>query len=118
ATGTFPVRAGTLPGRSPRRALGLAPARPELSARRGARAADRERRCARLHGPEGDTPLLQHRRLPPRRVRDGEPTGAGDGDVRLARVAGRADRPELRLLGLARGAGRADAVRADLISRE
>ena len=70
---------------------------------------------ARVHGAEGDADLLQHGRLPPRRLLDDEPARPRDGDLLVARVARVADRAELRLRGLARRARRADAVRAGLI---
>ena len=50
----------------------------------------------RVHGAEGHAHLLQHGRLPPRRLLDDEPARARDGDVLLARLARVADRAELR----------------------
>ena len=65
-------------------------------------------------GSQGDAHLLQHGGLPPRRVLDDRPARARDGDVLLPRVARVPDRAELRLLRLARGARRADALRTHL----
>ena len=50
---------------------------------------------ATLHRPEGDAHPLQHERPPPRRLRDGRPAGARDGDLLLARVAEGALEPQL-----------------------
>ncbi len=68
-----------------------------------------------LHGAGGNPRPLQHERLSPRRLRDGQASRAGHGDVLLARVAQVADRAELpassRLRELAR---RAAALRRDV----
>ena len=50
--------------------VAVAAARRDLPARRRARGADPGGGDQDLHGPEGDAALLQHVRLPPRRVRD------------------------------------------------
>ena len=44
---------------------------------------------ADVHGPGGHAPLLQHRRVPPRRLLDDEAARARDGDVLVARLARR-----------------------------
>ena len=68
----------------------------------------------RVHGSEGDAHLLQHGRLPPRRLLDDEPARPRDGHVLLTGLARVADRAQLRARRLAGRARRADAVRAQL----
>ena len=58
-------------------------------------------------GPKGSAPLLQHRGLPSRRLRNGEATRACNGDVLLTGVARLVDGEELPLHRLARRARRA-----------
>ena len=65
-------------------------------------------------GPGGHAPLLQHGRLPPRRVLDDEAARARDGDVLVAGLARVADRAELHVHGRARRARPGRAVRAQL----
>ena len=67
-------------------------------------------------GPAGTLRLLQHGRLPPRRLLDDEPARARDGHVLLAGLARVADRAELHVHGRARRARRVHAVRSLLKS--
>ena len=67
-----------------------------------------------VHGAERHADLLQHRRLPSRRLLDDGSARARDRDLLLAGLARLADRAELRARRLAGGAGRSDPVRDEL----
>ena len=59
-------------------------------------------RGADVHGAGGHAPLLQHRRVPSRRLLDDEAARARDGDVLVAGLARRPDRAQLHVHGRAR----------------
>ena len=109
--GPFQYVAGQPARRPVRGRVGLAAARPELPDRGGARGARPRDGGADVHGAGGHAPLLQHRRVPPRRLLDDEAARARDGDVLVAGLARVPDRAELHVRGRARRARRADAVR-------
>ena len=93
-TGPFEYVPRTAPGQRARPPLAVASARRQLSARRRVRCEDRRPR-GQLHCAEGHADLLQHLRLPPRRLRDGQAARPGDGDVLVTGVACVAHRAEL-----------------------
>src|SRR4051812_31402749 len=76
----------------------MAPPRRQLPARGGARAEDCRTRGV-LHRAEGDDHLLQHSRLPPRRVREVQAARPRDRDLLLPGFARIADATELFGLG-------------------
>ncbi len=104
--GPFQYVAGSQPGGPYADAWELAAARPELPDRGRARGARSGGGGADVHGAGGHARLLQHGRLPPRRLLDDEPARARDGHVLLARLARVADRAELHVHGRARRARR------------
>ena len=87
--GPFQYVAGQPARRPVRRRVGLAAARPALPDGRGARGPGARERGADVHRPGGHAPLLQHRRLPPRRVLDDEAARARDRDVLVPGLARR-----------------------------
>ena len=94
-TGPFEYVPGSAARRAVRRRLAVAPlgenypSQEEL-AKRVPTDGDQD-----VHGTEGDDHLLQHERLPPRRLRDGQAARARDRHVLVAGVARLAHRAEL-----------------------
>ena len=101
--GAVRVRCRQRARRAVRGRLGLAAARRELPDRRTSSRSASRPSAIQLHGAEGHAHLLQHGRLPPRRLRDDEAARARDRDVLLAGFARFADRAELSTSGRADG---------------
>src|SRR5918995_1926976 len=116
--GAVPVRAWQPAGWSVRRRVALGAARPELPDGGGARSRDPELVRPRVHRSEGDAHLLQHRRVPSRRLLDDEPACPRDSDLLVACVTRLAHRTELRRRRVPGRARCADDVRAHVIERQ
>ena len=96
--GPFQYVPGSQPGGPVCGRLALEAAGAELPDGGGARGARPELVDPRVHRSEGDAHLLQHRRLPSRRLLDDEPARARDGHLLVSRLARVAHREELRLV--------------------
>ena len=113
--GPFQFVAGSQPGGPYEDAWGWQPLGRELPDRAGARVPHPRLGRADLHRPGGHAPLLQHRRLPPRRVLDDEdPRVLATATYFIACLARGSDGAELHVRGRGRRARSACTVCAEL----
>ena len=112
--GPFQYVAGSQPGRPVRERLGLAAARPALPDRGRAGGPRPGRRRADVHRACRHARLLQHRRVPPRRLLDDRAARARDGDLLHPGLARLTHSAELHVRGRTRRARPCHAVRLEL----